>query len=215
MRITELCFTCLSHARMAADTDKPRDGVRRVWVISPGDVGITVPPGVETWVMDFDRSGNLRGWPCIQGMISAFERAFAEGAEAVIKRDKDTRILTAGAMTDFGDKASLFVYKQDSVDPTVPKWKGFGAAYALLPGAIPILKRAADLKLYTERDRRVPEDDFMSFSLYAAGAMKLLPTTAARFTKNSKVWPVPACGHVWENIDNRWDIPADKLTFSA
>lgn len=195
--IAELCFTCRRDAALAASTDRPRVGVRRIWVVDACDADIIAPPGVEVWVVSFERPGNLNGWACMEGMFACFVRAFAEGAIAVIKRDSDTAILDDGAFTGFAE--NIFAIGVHQKCPSSQHWHLFGCCYALAADSLPILRAGLDSRDWPGKN---PKED-ETFSWWLRFNSRVLPWTSILFTKNVIKYPGEK---IAENRGNKWEL---------
>lgn len=207
MKIIEICTACPGQAVVAARHHNPRPGVTCVWLVDEAhdpDILAAKPADVSLLVMPFSRGGNLNGWPCMTGLVGAFKWAFAQGYDAVIKRDPDTRILDDAQMTTVpSGELAVFVNRG-----TKPRHRGWGAGYTIFPGAIPILEEA--IKYRDWPADKVPEDLFFSFALRKVSWM--LPLHACEF-KLEKGWPEWKPGKVWWNFNNRRETENMKDVF--
>lgn len=195
--IAELCFTCRRDHALAVATDRPREGVRRIWVVDTPDTGLVPPAGVELWVVPFERPGNLNGWGCLAGMLDCFDRAFREGATAVIKRDSDTAILDTAAFVAFAGE--VFAVGVHQKGPTSQPWHLFGCCYGIAPQIMPLLRHHLDRR---DWPTRLPRED-ETFSWWLRFHSRHHDWTAIRFTRNKRDTPGAKLA---ENRGNLWEL---------
>jgi hypothetical protein len=204
MRVAEVTFTHAPHQQPAADHDGGETRVRRIWCVEPKDAAMLPPRGVELWVRDFPRGGNLNGWACVAGILDVFAELFAAGAEVVVKKDSDVRVLDYPALAPPPGYCLQGVTK-----PTYHHWQIFGCCYALTRDALPILREALDARAYP--GRRVPEDDFVALALRRHASVLPYSRAAMALSTDRSGEADP----VWLNTGNPWESAEHYATRAA
>lgn len=104
----------VTHAGNARLAPYALEAARRAWPFAPvtilDDAHAPIPPAIQTNLAlrpgvtyrrtRWQRGGNLRGIPCLRGLLREYRRSVRAGAAYVIKLDPDTLILNRAPLLD-------------------------------------------------------------------------------------------------------------------
>lgn len=113
--------------------------------------------GIEWRVSHWPRGGNLRGKPCIAGILSEMEASIRHEDDVLIKMDADTCLMDGAVFRSFaGMKEKVLCGSGD------PKVRIYGCLYAVRAHALRKLRTYVE---GLELDPVMPEDVTVGFSL--------------------------------------------------
>lgn len=149
--------------------------------------------GVEWRVSHWPRGGNLRGKPCILGILSEMEASIRHEDDVLMKMDADTCLMDGAVFRSFAGMKEKVLCGSGS-----PEERIYGCLYAIRAHA---LRRIRTYVEALELDPMMPEDVTVGFS-----AIRLYPEPESRL-----IFPIGGKGDAWTAY--RWGYYPDARPY--